>query len=266
MFPLTVKFGSSARPRSPRSQKSWTFVRRSARTVGVVSVRLSKTFTRPLFSATTTRPSGAKRTAVGAVSPLNATDSVKPAGTAAASTSSAVAAGSREASNALARGSACAGTAMSKNAKRAATSVARPDPAVVSMWRPYGRRSSSETGRWVSDRSRDPRTRLGTSRGHGGHTGRRIDHSGRLVPRHQRWQWVERVAAVVPAGGGPHLEVEVAGGRIARTADVAEQLARPDAVANVHDRGLAHVHVGVVDAGALAVDHEVVAGAGVVLL
>ena len=39
---------------------------------------------RPLFSATKIRPSGAKRTAVGFVSPLSATVSWKPAGGAAA--------------------------------------------------------------------------------------------------------------------------------------------------------------------------------------
>ena len=63
------KFGASARPSSPRSQKLWTWVRRSANTVGVVSDRLSKTLMSPLFSATKTRPSGENRTAVGWVSP-----------------------------------------------------------------------------------------------------------------------------------------------------------------------------------------------------
>ena len=59
--------GASAMPSSPRSQKLWTFVRRSANTVGVVSERLSKTLISPLFSATKTRPSEAKRTTVGFV-------------------------------------------------------------------------------------------------------------------------------------------------------------------------------------------------------
>jgi hypothetical protein len=53
---------------------------RSAKTVGVVSVRLSKTLIRPLFSATKTRPSEANRMAVGFVSPLKTTLSWKLAG------------------------------------------------------------------------------------------------------------------------------------------------------------------------------------------
>ena len=55
-------------------------MRRSANTVGVVSVRLSKTLMRPLFSATNTRPSGEKRTAVGWVSPLKTISSWNPGG------------------------------------------------------------------------------------------------------------------------------------------------------------------------------------------
>ncbi len=57
--------------------------RRFANTVGVVSERLSKTLITPLFSATKTRPSEAKRTTVGLVRPLKATVSWKPLGTAA---------------------------------------------------------------------------------------------------------------------------------------------------------------------------------------
>ena len=56
--------GSRAMPRSPRSQKLWTFVRRSTKMSGVGSVRLLKILTRPLFSrrrrarrVRTTRPS-----------------------------------------------------------------------------------------------------------------------------------------------------------------------------------------------------------------
>ena len=62
----------------PRSQKLWTLVRRSAKVVGVVSLRLSKTLIRPLFSATKTRPSDANSTWVGFVSPLKTTFSWKP--------------------------------------------------------------------------------------------------------------------------------------------------------------------------------------------
>ncbi len=53
-------------------------MRRSAKTVGVVAERLLNTLMRPLFSATKTRPSDAKRTAVGLTSPLSATVSWNP--------------------------------------------------------------------------------------------------------------------------------------------------------------------------------------------
>ena len=49
-----------------------------------MSDRLSKTLTIPLFSATKTRPSGEKRTAVGSVSPEKTISSWKPAGSVAA--------------------------------------------------------------------------------------------------------------------------------------------------------------------------------------
>ncbi len=45
----------------------------------VLVVRLGKIFSRPLFSATRTRPSGRKRTTAGLVSPEKTTDSEKPA-------------------------------------------------------------------------------------------------------------------------------------------------------------------------------------------
>ena len=62
-------------------------VLKSAQIVGVGSARLSNTLIRPAFSATKTRPSGAKLIAVGSVRPLQTTDSVKPGGAAAAATS-----------------------------------------------------------------------------------------------------------------------------------------------------------------------------------
>jgi hypothetical protein len=52
--------------------------------VGVVAERVAKTFMKPLFSATKTRPSGEKRTAVGSVNPERTTDSENPAGKVAA--------------------------------------------------------------------------------------------------------------------------------------------------------------------------------------
>ena len=66
----------------PRSQKSCVSVRRSAYSVGVWSLTPLNTRIRPDFSATNTRPSGAKRIAVGLVSPLQATLSLNPVGSA----------------------------------------------------------------------------------------------------------------------------------------------------------------------------------------
>jgi hypothetical protein len=63
---------------------------RSAKVVGVVSVRESNTLMTPRFSATNTRPSGEKRTTVGFWRPLNTTDSWKPAGRVAALAAGAV--------------------------------------------------------------------------------------------------------------------------------------------------------------------------------
>ena len=54
---------------------------RSAYVVGVVAERLEKTLITPFFCATKTWPSGAKRTAVGPVSPLKTTESVKAGST-----------------------------------------------------------------------------------------------------------------------------------------------------------------------------------------
>src|SRR3954471_1774283 len=68
----------------PRSQKLWTSVRRSTTTDAVVSLSPVKALITPRFSATKIVPSGAKRTAVGSISPLKAVTSTKPAGTAAA--------------------------------------------------------------------------------------------------------------------------------------------------------------------------------------
>ena len=58
-------------------------VLRSVKSDGVVSKTLSKTLMTPLFSATKTRPSEAKRTTVGLVSPLKTVVSSNPAGGAA---------------------------------------------------------------------------------------------------------------------------------------------------------------------------------------
>jgi hypothetical protein len=53
-------------------------VRRSAKVVGVVSARPWKSLMRPFFSATNTRPSGAKASDVGRSSPSIAASSWKP--------------------------------------------------------------------------------------------------------------------------------------------------------------------------------------------
>src|SRR5919106_3800566 len=74
------KDGSSAIPSSPRSQELCTLVRRSAKTVGSVSERLSKSLMMPLFSATNTRPSGENSTTVGYSRPSKTTESWKPGG------------------------------------------------------------------------------------------------------------------------------------------------------------------------------------------
>jgi hypothetical protein len=63
---------------------SITFVLRSAYSVGVGSLTLSKTLISPLFSATNTLPSAAKRTAIGTLRPVITAVSWKPLGTAAA--------------------------------------------------------------------------------------------------------------------------------------------------------------------------------------
>ena len=64
----------------PRSQKLCTWVRRSAKTVGLLSDNESKTLIKPLFSPTKTRPSAAKATVVGSTSPEIATWSENPLG------------------------------------------------------------------------------------------------------------------------------------------------------------------------------------------
>src|SRR4029453_1051961 len=70
--------GARAIPIKPRSQLLKTLARRSAKTVGLGSDRLSKTLMMPLFSATNTRPSDANWTTIGLTSPLNTVDSEKP--------------------------------------------------------------------------------------------------------------------------------------------------------------------------------------------
>ena len=72
------KSGSSASPSIPRSQMWSTSGRRFATQVGVLSPSPSNTLIPPGFSATKMRPSGAKRTAVGASRPLKAVVSWKP--------------------------------------------------------------------------------------------------------------------------------------------------------------------------------------------
>ena len=89
------------------------------------AVSESNTLTTPRFSATNTRPSGAKRTAVGLVSPLNVIDSWKPAGRVAA----------------FAAGAVPASMAASDPSTRARESASgRLRPRSVARLRPAGRR------------------------------------------------------------------------------------------------------------------------------
>src|SRR5205823_8057210 len=69
------------------------------------------------------------------------------------------------------------------------------------------------------------------------------------------------MAALVPAWPRPHLEVEMAPGRIARVAHEADSLAGANAFASLGAAASPKVHVDEVVAGALAVDHHVEAGA-----
>src|SRR4051794_16011846 len=82
---------------------------------------------------------------------------------------------------------------------------------------------------------------------------------GVSVPGLQGGQRVDRVAAVVPPGCGPDLEVEVARGCVACVADHSDLLAGEDLVALRERARLGQVHVRVVDA-VDPVDHQVVAG------
>src|SRR5665811_145679 len=66
--------------------------------------------------------------------------------------------------------------------------------------------------------------------------------------------------ALVPARGGPHLEVEVAGGGAAGRADPADHLAGTDRVTDPEPHRTQQVHVGEVVSACLARDHYVVAG------
>ena len=70
--------GEAEQSRGPRSCGPGSSGRRRRR--AVESVSESNTLTRPLFSATKTRPSEAKRTAVGLVSPVNTVRSENPGG------------------------------------------------------------------------------------------------------------------------------------------------------------------------------------------
>src|SRR3954468_10882617 len=84
------------------------------------------------------------------------------------------------------------------------------------------------------------------------------------IPALQERRRVEEVAALVPAGRRPDLEVEVAAARVAGIADVADPLAGADYLPLAEQRRLAQVHVDEVEAGGAAVDHDVVAGRALV--
>src|ERR671918_3167424 len=81
------------------------------------------------------------------------------------------------------------------------------------------------------------------------------------VPAAQVGLRVDRLAALVVAGARPHLEVQVAGGGVARVADASDRLPSGHALA-LADLGAAlQVHVDRVLELTLAVDDDVVAGA-----
>src|SRR4051795_7505507 len=81
----------------------------------------------------------------------------------------------------------------------------------------------------------------------------------RRGPRTQEGQRVLGVAALVPPGLGPLLEVQVAGGRVPGPADLADLLAAADVIALRHADG-AQVHVDVVRAGVAVVQDDVAPG------
>src|SRR5262249_54035435 len=80
------------------------------------------------------------------------------------------------------------------------------------------------------------------------------------VPLFEVGQRVDRAAALVPARGGPDLEVKVAGGGVAGVADDPDRLPGADRFAGVQRRRLGQVRVQEVEAGPLAVDNHVVGG------
>src|SRR5215216_620655 len=133
-------------PRSPRSQKSCTRVRKSAHTVGVGSAMLSNTRIRPAFSATKTRPSGAQRIDVGFVKPDLTTESVTEGGSAAAASCWVAVPRLFVAKTLLVR--AWAGSVRSRNAMAVANATRARGEDPVDIARPYGRSGDAPTGRW----------------------------------------------------------------------------------------------------------------------
>src|SRR5260221_13372859 len=84
------------------------------------------------------------------------------------------------------------------------------------------------------------------------------------VPFLEVGQRVDRAATLVPAGGGPDLEMEVAGGGVAGLADHPDRFSGADRHPLLQRRGFEQVHVGHVETRALAVDDYVVAGGALV--
>ena len=154
---------------------------RSATVVGVVSARLSKTLIRPPFSATNDAPVGREADRRRRVQPAERH-------------------GLREAGRDRRGGGGELG-------RRSAEAGASNGCAASGLGRGGWQKRSGERQRDRDDGAGDHRATLRARR-----VARPLDlRSGNLVPRHQRWQRVERVAAVVPAGRAPHLEVQVAG-------------------------------------------------------
>src|SRR4051794_8284058 len=80
------------------------------------------------------------------------------------------------------------------------------------------------------------------------------------IPLFKLRQGVEWTAALIPTGWPPHLEVEMAGRRVAGLADDADRLASADGFAGMQRRRFGEVGVHEVVLAALAVDHQVISG------
>lgn len=82
------------------------------------------------------------------------------------------------------------------------------------------------------------------------------------IPALQKGRWICHCAAAILTGRTPHLEVKVTCGRAPRRANQAKLLPRLNPVASSNARAAEHVHVYVVIGPPRALDDDVVAGTG----